>query len=272
MASTTIKIVSWNVNGLRAVLSKNKQGKRDTGNLNVLETLFEEHDPDIVALQETKCPDDLTAESLSNSGMVFRHIIASKTRKGYSGVAVFSKTQPISVQEDFPENEEGRVLCVEYPKFYLVNMYVPNTKPDLSRLDYRIVVWETSVRTYIDRLQKKKPVVVVGDFNVAPTELDIHTVKGHANAHGFTKQERNAYQTLIESCHLTNAFRFLHPKKQEYTWFSNFAKSRERNRGWTIDHILVSKELATAKIIKTFRTLGDYFSSDHLPIMVELQV
>jgi exodeoxyribonuclease III len=268
----TIKIVSWNVNGLRAVLSKDKQGKRDTGKPNVLESLFAEHDPDIVALQETKCPDTLESVVLTSSKMAFRHIVASKTRKGYSGVAVFSKMKPIRVLNDFPENDEGRVLCVEYPEFYLLNMYVPNTKPDLSRLSYRTDVWEPVVRTYINDLQTRKPVVAVGDFNVAPTELDIHTVKGHTNAHGFTKQEREAYRTTLESCDLTNAFRFLHPTKREYTWFSNFAKSRERNRGWTIDHILVSKQLANTRTIKAFHTFGDFHSSDHLPIMVELAV
>lgn len=261
-----MKIVTWNVNGIRAVLQKDKSGKRNTKNPNVLTDLINEHDPDIICLQETKCPQDLDIML----PFTYKKLIASTTKKGYSGVAVLSKIPPLKELNDFPHNEEGRVIVLEYPEFYLFNTYTPNSKPDLSRLEYRINVWEKQIRTYLNRLQKKKPVIYVSDFNVAPTGLDIHKIKGHEKTHGFTIEERGAFAELLEECDLVDTYRMLHPMERKYTWFSNFAKSRENNKGWRIDMVLVSKQLSNK--IESVDILSDYYGSDHIPVIAKIKV
>lgn len=255
-----MKIITFNVNGLRAVLQKDKSGKRG-GNTNVLQALLAEHDPDILCLQETKCPEDVA----TGLPFAFTKILASKTRKGYSGVAVLSKEPPLQVFDDFPHNEEGRVIVAEYPKFVLINAYVPNAKPDLSRLSYR-VDWEQAMRAYINKCQK--PVVYVGDLNVAPAEIDLHNPKANVKSHGFTVEERGAFADLLKDCKLVDTFRVLHPDERAYTWYSNFGKARENNKGWRIDHILVSKKLQ--KKIQAVEILGDYYGSDHVPVLARL--
>lgn len=260
-----MKIVTWNVNGLRAVLQKDKAGKRGTKNDNVLLELTKEHDPDVLCLQETKCPDDLEVDL----PFAYKKILASSTKKGYSGVAVFSKEAPLRELNDFPHNEEGRVIVLEYAAFYLANTYTPNSKPDLSRLDYRINVWEREIRAYMNRLQKKKPVIYVSDFNVAPTEIDIHTVKGNERSHGFTAEERGGFAELLQQCGLVDAYRALHPGERKYTWFSNFGRSRERNKGWRIDTVLLSKQLAGK--LQSAEILSDYHGSDHVPVIAQLR-
>lgn len=259
-----MKIISWNVNGLRAILTKDKKGKKDTKNKNVLETLVIEQNPDIICLQETKCPEDC----IINLNFKYKNILASKTKKGYSGVAILAKEEPINILDDFTENQEGRIICLEFSKFYIINAYVPNSKADLSRLDYRINVWESKIRKYINKLQEKKPVVYTGDLNVAPTELDIHTVKGHSRSHGFTEEERNAFLELKTDCKMIDTFRYLHGNEKKYSWFSNFGKARENNKGWRIDIFLVSEEFQ--KNIKNSEILGEYNGSDHIPILLEL--
>ena len=264
----TVKIISWNVNGVRAVLKKDKQGKRDTDKECVLQALIREEDPDVLAFQGTKCPEDLLVEL--DDMYKYNRILASKTKKGYSGVAIFSKMYPLKELVDFPENEEGRVLALEFEKFYLINAYVPNSKPDLSRLDYRVNVWEKSMREYIVRLQKKKPVIYVADFNVAPTEMDLSNPQANLKSHGFTIEERTAFTELCDTCKLIDAFRMKHPKEKKWSWFSNFANSRARNVGWRIDHTLVSYEFADK--IKRADVLGDYYGSDHVPVLVEVNI
>jgi exodeoxyribonuclease-3 len=201
-------------------------------------------------------------------GFRFHLINESKTKKGYSGVAVFSKQEPLQVLNDFPHNEEGRVICLEYSKFYLVNAYVPNVKPDLSRLAYRIETWESSIREYINTLQKKKPVVYTADFNVAPDTIDIHTTKGHTRSAGFTLEERHAYSLMLDSCKLVDTFRYLHPSERKYSWFSNFGKARENYKGWRIDGFVVSQSLTSQ--IKQADILDTYKGSDHVPVLLEL--
>lgn len=261
-----MRIVSFNVNGLRAVLKKDKQGKKleGAGDIHVLNSIINEYDPDILCLQETKCPADYDAKL----HFAFSKVIASKTRKGYSGVAVYSKTVPLSVKEDFELNDEGRVIALEYPKFWLLNTYTPNSKPDLSRLDYRVDVWEPAISKYIKELQKRKPVIYTSDFNVAPSELDIHNPKGNEKSHGFTIQERTAFATLLKECRLVDSYRYIFPDKQEYTWFSPFAKSRERNKGWRIDNILVGHKLQ--KKILSVQILSDVHGSDHVPVLLDI--
>lgn len=260
-----MKIIGFNVNGLRAVLAKDKDGIRDTKNPNVLQSMIDEYEPDMICLQETKCPNDLN--------VVFKDydyvkICDSKTKKGYSGVAIFSKIKPIKIHENFILNEEGRVICFEYPKFYLINTYVPNSKSDLSRLEYRINTWEPAIRTYINELQKIKPVIFTGDLNVAPTHLDIHNETGHLRAAGYTMEERQSYTKLIIDCKLIDTFRDLHPTVRKYSWFSNFGKARQNNKGWRIDMFLVSKTLK--EFIKKADILTHYKGSDHVPILLEI--
>ena len=260
-----MKIVSFNVNGLRSIISKDKSGTRGTDNENVLESLVREHDVDILCLQETKCP-DTTETRLS---FEFSKI-KSATRKGYSGVAVYSKIMPLYVHDDFDDDTEGRVMCLEFRKFFLINVYVPNSKPDLSRLEYRTNTWEPRMRSYINTLQLRKPVVVVGDLNVAHTELDIHTNKGHVRSHGYTLEERTAFSKLLEECKLVDSFRQLHPTTKEFSWFSPFANSRSNNKGWRIDYSLVSSKIA--KQVVQSDILGDFFGSDHLPVILDIDV
>jgi len=261
-----MRIISWNVNGLRAILEKDKNGKRDTKNKNVLESLILEQDPDIICLQETKCPEDCKMDV----NFKYKKILSSKNKKGYSGVAILSKEEPINVLEDFSENEEGRLICLEFYKFYLINVYVPNSKPDLSRLDYRINIWESKIKKYINKLQEKKLVIYTGDLNVAPTELDIHTIKGHNRSHGFTEEERNAFLELKKECKMIDTFRYLHPNEKKYSWFSNFGKARENNKGWRIDIFLISDKLQ--QNIKNSDILREYNGSDHIPIILDLDI
>lgn len=259
-----MKLISYNVNGLRAIIQKDKDGKRDTGNHHSLMSLIKEQDPDILALQECKCPEDFDPKL----PFPYKYIKASKTKKGYSGVAVFSKIEPIKVIDDFLENEEGRVLCLEFPKFILLNTYTPNSKPDLSRLEYRYNKWEPMIRDYVNRLQKEKPIVFCSDFNVAPTELDIYSTKGKEKMHGFTIEERTEYSKLLKECALIDTFRHMYPTTRKYSWFSYFGKAREKNNGWRIDGWLVSKKLANK--VKGADILNDYVGSDHAPVSLDL--
>jgi exodeoxyribonuclease-3 len=262
-----MKIITWNVAGYRALLRKNKQGLRDNKirEDNVLNTLISEQNPDIICLQETKCPCDLSSIP---ADYIYNRILASTIKKGYSGVAIFSKIEPIAIYDDFMLNEEGRLLCFEFSNYYVVNAYVPNSKSDLSRLNYRIITWETKVREYITKLQESKPVIFAADFNVAQNEIDIHNPKNHEWSAGFTIDERTAFAELLKECNLIDPYRFLYPNKQEYTYFSNFVKSRERNIGWRLDYILVSSKFK--KNIKKVDILGDYYGSDHVPVLLEI--
>jgi exodeoxyribonuclease III len=264
---TIMKLITWNVNGLRSIAQKDKDGIKGKGGDNVIKTLMQEYSIDILCLQETKCPGECKVDI-----PVFEasFILDSKTKKGYSGVAIMSHTIPVDIRTDFPLNEEGRVLCFEFSKYYIVNAYVPNSKPDLSRLEYRVNVWEKAIRTYINELQKNKPVIFVGDFNVAPTEIDIHNPKNNDNAHGFTMQERKAFQQLKEECKLVDAYRVLHPKTIKYSWFSPFAKSRANNKGWRLDMILVSEKLKNK--VQHCDILNNIFGSDHCPVIVDIDI
>jgi exodeoxyribonuclease-3 len=260
-----MKLITWNVAGLRAILSKNIEGKRDTNDSNALQSIINEYNPDIICLQETKCPIDMK----TNLEFPFSKIIASTTKKGYSGVGIFSKIIPLNIIE-FPLNEEGRVICLEFDNFYLINAYVPNSKPDLSRLDYRINTWELTMREYINKLQEHKPIIYVGDFNTAPTEIDIHTVKGHDRSAGFTIEERTSFSQMLEKCKLVDSYRLLHPTQRKYTYFSNFGKARQNNKGWRIDGALLSNKIK--KHIKKTDILSDVYGSDHVPYLLEIDI
>jgi exodeoxyribonuclease-3 len=241
----------------------------DSNSINVLETLIINEKPDIIALQETKCPDCLTLNPKITNHYKFTKLIASSQRKGYSGVAVFSTIEPVRVLEDFPENDEGRVICLEYDKWYIINAYVPNSKSDLSRLPYRINVWEKTMRTYISKLQTHKPVVYVGDMKVAPSELDIWNAKSNEKSNGYTIEERDAFAQMLRECNMIDSYRVLHPTTRAYTWYSPFVKPRNLEKGWFIDKALVSAKLK--KHIANAKILSNYYGSDHVPLLLELR-
>jgi exodeoxyribonuclease-3 len=278
----SLKIVSWNVNGIRSILTKEKNASKHKGVIdnNSLTNLIDTHQPDIVALQEIRCSADFNIDvhlHLQSKGYNVVSTNCSKNKKGYSGTYVFSRLPYDEVIHDFPHipinnelNQEGRVITVVYPKFVLINTYVPNSKPDLSRLDFRINEWERNMRIHVNAMKQQfqKPIIITGDFNVAPNDIDVHNPKAVKGKHGFTEEEKVAFAQLLKDCSLVNSLRHLYPNKVAYTWWSNFAKSRERNVGWTIDHFLVSIEFV--KKLKDFKVLDDYKSSDHAPILLEI--
>jgi len=257
-----MKLISWNVNGLRAVMKKG-----------ALITLLKDESPDIICLQETKCAaTDIHVRDWKVLDEIGFHedgrFFSSGTRKGYSGTAVLIKRGiPVPIRRGDLEvmPEEGRTVVLEFPSCYVVNMYVPNSKPDLSRLRERVEKWEPSVIELLCKLNK--PVVVCGDFNVAPEEIDVKNYKTNRGKHGFTDAERLAFHKLLQDSKMVDTYRYAHPSVEKYTWFSPFAQSRARNVGWRIDFILASKRIM--RNVKEAAILGDVQGSDHVPTMVE---
>ena len=253
-----MRIISWNVNGIRAVAKKD---------------FFESVNkmaPDILCLQETKAQDHEVEETLS--GMEHYHRdYNSADKKGYSGTAVLSRTEPLAVSKDMQVSEhdsEGRIQCAEYNDFYLVNVYVPNSGQQLDRLDYR-KQWDTDFLKYLKNLEKTKPVIACGDFNVAHRAIDLKNDKSNYNkTAGYTQIEIDGMDNFIEAG-FVDSFRHFHPDTIAYTYWSYRFKSRERNTGWRIDYFLVSKSLVDR--IKSVDILSDYFGSDHCPISLEIE-
>ncbi|MSU33906.1 MAG: exodeoxyribonuclease III [Pedosphaera sp.] len=249
-----MKLISWNVNGLRAVLRKN-----------FLEYL-EQEKPDILCLQETKCtPDDV--EQLWPVTYHTHWNWAEK--KGYSGTAVFSKERPISVERGIgiaKHDTEGRVLTMEYSGFYLVNAYVPNSQRELTRLKYR-QLWDRDFLKFLLKMERSKPVLLCGDLNVAHTELDLSNPKANIRNHGFTPEERAGFSALVEAGFI-DTFREFEKAGGHYTWWSPMSGARARNVGWRIDYFLCSSSLRP-RLRKAFiRT--DILGSDHCPVGVIL--
>lgn len=282
---TQIKLISFNVNGIRSILSKTKEGVKHTTFIpnNTLNTLLSNVQPDIVCLQEVRCNEKFDVNSVlkhEEQGYTLVGQNCAKNKAGYSGVLVLSKLKPLSVVYDFPHlfsddpsNAEGRLITVEYSSFILINAYVPNAKPDLSRLEYRTKEWEFHMRKHIENMKKKfnnKPIVACADWNVAPHDIDVHNPKTAKNKHGFTEEEKAAFQLLLKDCQLIDTFRHLHPNTVKYSWWSNFAKSRERNVGWRIDGFLVSTTLD--KKIKEADILTEYMGSDHAPVLLTINL
>jgi exodeoxyribonuclease III len=249
-----VKLVSWNVNGLRAVLRKN-----------FLEYLSEEG-PEILCLQETKAgPDDV--EQLWPAGYTTYWNVAQK--KGYSGTAIFTKTRPINVDCGIACTEhdcEGRVLTAEYSDFFLVNVYVPNSKRDLSRLAYR-QNWDRDFLSYLKKLERKKPVVFCGDLNVAHRELDLANPKANVRNHGFTLEERAGFDAFVNAGFI-DTFREFEGSGGHYTWWSPMAGARSRNIGWRIDYFLASASLRPR--LKRAFIRCDVLGSDHCPVGIEI--
>ena len=279
-----MKLLSWNVNGIRSVNTKTEDGNKITGKENnVLDHLILTQQPDYIFLQEIKCGvDHLTEFSRYEETHPCIYTNCAKNKKGYSGVAVLCKKKPLKVYRDFeymsdknsttPPKDfelEGRVLTVETASYFLVCTYTPNSKPKLERLRKRVDEWGPMFKRYIQFLPTKNPVIIGGDLNVPHKDIDIHTPKGHNKSAGFTKEEREDFGVLLESCKLVDTFRLKHPQEKKYTYFSNFAKAREKNNGWRIDYFLVS-EGKDGKI-KTADILVDVKGSDHVPIILELE-
>lgn len=249
-----MKLISWNVNGLRAVLRKN-----------FLEYLDEEA-PDILCLQETKAaPDDV--EQLWPVSYTTYWNTAEK--KGYSGTAIFTKTRPLEVTQGINHDDhdrEGRVLTAEYPDFFLVNVYVPNSKRDLSRLPYR-QKWDRVFLAYLKKLEKKKPVIYCGDLNVAHTEIDLTNPKANVSNHGFTPQERAGFDAMVKAGFI-DTFREFEQGGGHYSWWSPMSGARSRNIGWRIDYFLISAALRSQ--LKHAFIRPDVMGSDHCPVGIDL--
>ncbi len=250
-----MKLISWNVNGLRAALRKN-----------FLDYLAEE-EPEILCLQETKAgPDDV--EQLWPAAYTTYWNVARK--KGYAGTAIFTKTRPLGVTLGIGRIEhdgEGRVLTAEYEGFFLVNVYVPNSQRELTRLAYR-QQWDREFLRYLRKLERRKPVIFCGDLNVAHTEIDLANPRANVRNHGFTPEERTGFGTFIKAGFL-DTFRQFETGGGHYTWWSPMADVRARNIGWRIDYVLISPKLRPR--LKRAFIRCDVLGSDHCPVGIELE-
>lgn len=268
-----MRIISWNVNGIRAI---HKKG--------LLLPFIEKYQPDILCLQETKADRHQSEIDLPE----YEEYWNSAEKKGYSGTVIFAKkkpkNKPLSVALDLPEeitkkynlkddkygnpNTEGRVITAQFENFYIVNVYTPNAKDDLSRLILRHSKWDPAFLEYVKKLEQKKPVIFCGDFNVAHTEDDLARPKENIGNKGFTDEERGGIQNIIKAG-FTDTFRIFTKGNGHYTWWSHFADARARNIGWRIDYIFVSPKLA--KKVKNAKILSEVLGSDHCPISIEIK-
>ena len=249
-----MKIISWNVNGIRACREKG------------FNEFLKNENADIFCVQETKMQEgqcDLEIEG-------YYRFMNSAEKKGYSGTLVYTKQKPINVFFGIDEkyNDEGRVLCLEFDDFYLVNAYVPNSQEELKRLDYRMI-FEDDMRNYLLRLSQKKDVIYCGDLNVAHEEIDIKNPKANERNAGFSIEERTKMTELISSGFI-DTFRFLNPEKIEYSWWSYRFQARAKNIGWRLDYFIVSKNLIEK--VKNSSIKTDILGSDHAPIVLDLDL
>ncbi len=264
-----MKLFSWNVNGLRAGLKKG-----------TFMDFIQAEQPDILCLQETKAKPGQAEVDLPE----YTEYWNSAERAGYSGTAIFSKVATDSYSQSFHDEiqsksawqddpygnplNEGRLQIAEFPNFYLVNVYVPNSKPDLSRLQLREQVWDPALVSQLKLLEQSKPIVICGDFNAAHTEIDLARPKTNTHNAGFTKEERQGITNLINAGFI-DTFRQLHPEEQRYTWWSHWAHSRENNVGWRIDYFFISNSLLPK--LKSAEIHENFLGSDHCPVSIELE-
>lgn len=251
-----MKIITWNVNGIRACLGKG-----------FLEYVRSE-DADIICIQETKMQEGQATVDLPG----YLQYWNSAEKKGYSGTAVFTKTEPLSAILDIgveAHGTEGRSLALEYPSFYIITNYTPNSQDQLARLDYRLK-WETDNRAFLECLDKKKPLILCGDLNVAPQEIDLKNPSSNRKNAGFTDEEREAFSQLL-AVGFTDAYRHIYPDKTDaYTWWSYRFRARERNAGWRIDHFIVSDRLKP--LIQDVIIRDDILGSDHCPVVLNIDL
>jgi exodeoxyribonuclease III len=249
-----MKFVSWNVNGIRACV---KKGFLD---------YFHEVDADIFCIQESKLQEGQIQLDLEGYQQYWNYAL----KKGYSGTAIFTKAEPISVRYgvgDKDSEDEGRIITLEFESFFLVNVYTPNAQRDLARLSFRLE-WEDKLRDYLLELDKKKPVIYCGDLNVAHQEIDLKNAKPNIGNSGFTYEERDKMTTLLD-CGFVDSFRYVYPDAEgAYTWWSYMMKVRERNIGWRIDYFIVSDRIKNH--IKAAQIHSEVMGSDHCPIMLEM--
>lgn len=250
-----MRIYSFNVNGLRAILKKD------------FLTWVESCQPDILCLQETKLSD--SDFSIDIPG--YHQYYSCAEKKGYSGTAIFSKSEPIAVTEGIGVEEhdhEGRTLIAEYENFYLVCVYVPNSQDELRRLDYR-QVWNKAFEDFVSSLKERKPVIFCGDLNVANQEIDIRNPKTNVRNAGFTIEERNDFSRLL-SRGFIDTFRYLHPEEVKYSWWSYRFKAREKNVGWRIDYFVISEDLKDK--LKSAEIHNEVYGSDHCPVSIDIDL
>lgn len=257
------------MNGIRAVLSKG-----------ALQKFIDENDPDILCLQETKAERGQFVLDLPQ----YEEHFFSAVKKGYSGTAIFSKTKPLSYHDGFPQdiidsfdvtgdsygdpNAEGRVIAAEFDDFWVVTVYTPNSKGDLSRLDLRYKHWDRAFLAYVQQLEQSKPVLFCGDLNVAHAEIDLANPKANAGKHGFTNEERERFGDFLQAG-FVDTFRAAYPDKTDaYTWWTHWANARARNVGWRIDYWLASKDIASK--VKNPQIQPDVMGSDHCPVSIEI--
>lgn len=248
-----MKLISWNVNGLRACMNKG------------FEDFLRASDADVFCVQETK----MQREQATFDFPGYEEYWYSAEKKGYSGTAIFTKTKPLNVTYGIGVEEhdhEGRVITAEFADYYIVTCYTPNSQRELARLDYRMV-WEDAFLAYLKELDTKKPVLVCGDLNVAAEEIDLKNPKtNHFNA-GFSDEERAKFRTL-KAAGFVDTFRYLHPEEVKYSWWSYMFKSREKNAGWRIDYWLVSERIIEK--VQTAEIHNEIFGSDHCPVSIEI--
>ena len=259
-----MKIYSWNVNGLRAVINKG-----------ALQNFVAQEAPDILCIQETKAKQSQAEIDFPE----YEEIWNSAERPGYSGTAIFTKIKPLSIRNTLPSDydfkdqfgdpcTEGRVLTAEFDHFYLVNVYTPNSKRKLERLKLREKLWDPAFLKYLKDLEKTKPVVVCGDFNAAHAEIDLARPQANHHNAGFTDEERRGITNLLNAGFI-DTFRALHPDEQRYTWWSHWGHARENNVGWRIDYFFISKSLKSN--LKSAEIHESYMGSDHCPISIDLE-
>lgn len=245
-----MKLISWNVNGIRACVNKG------------FEDFFKQINADIFCIQETKCQEGQI--DLQFDG--YKSYWNSAERKGYSGTAIFSKVEPINVNYGIgieEHDKEGRVITLEFENFFMVNIYTPNSKRELERLEYR-QIWEDEIRKYLLNLNKKKPVIMCGDLNVAHNEIDLKNPKTNRGNAGFTDEERQKMTELLDAGFI-DTFRYIYPDKKDcYSWWSYMGHAREKNVGWRIDYFIVSKDFA--KNVKDAKIFPEIMGSDHCPV------
>lgn len=261
----SIRIYSWNVNGLRAVIRKG-----------ALQDFINKEHPDILCIQETKAKQGQAEVDLPE----YEELWNSAERPGYAGTAIFTKIKPLSVRNDLPTDlelkdqfgdplTEGRVLTAEFEQFYLVDVYTPNSKTDLSRLKLRERLWDPAFLQYLKELENHKPVIVCGDFNAAHQEIDIARPATNHHSAGFTDEERQGITNLID-VELIDTFRTLHPTEVRYTWWSHWGRARENNVGWRIDYFFISRLLLPK--LKSAEIYEHILGSDHCPISIEMDL
>ena len=266
-----MKLYSWNVNGIRAVLNKG-----------TFQTFIAEHQPDILCLQETKAKPEQVTLDLPGYHLYWN----SADKAGYSGTAIFSKTEPLTVINGFADDiaakygladdsygdptKEGRVISAEFEKFWVVTVYTPNSKGDLSRLELRHKQWDPAFLEHVKELEKTKPVLFSGDLNVAHNEIDLSNPKPNVGKHGFTNEEREGFD-LFEKAGFVDTLRAEFPETPElYSWWTHWANARARNIGWRIDYWLASKSIADK--ISNPAIHADVMGSDHCPVSIEVNV